>query len=495
MKKRLLSSIGALVTGASLACGQAPLGSFSISQPPLVRQQSVRIYVPSSTVKPDELRIETSAAPTPASEARPTERAAAPIAPGTTAVSTYAPASSATPLLPDLGVLAEPAGASIAAPCCVPVCDPCPPQRWTRTWASSEYLLWWVKQGPLGVPLVTMNPDSANTIAALNEPGTRVLLGAGGNNSMNYGNFSGIRTTLGGWLDPEGTFGLEGSGFLLEQRSVAFGANTSGPNDVLLGIPFFANQPFNGIPVGESTLNGGGSPTNVQFQTTSRLWGAEGNGLVNLLQTRQFLWAMLVGFRYLDLQEGLNLSTSFVDDVTGSGGVFTVTDRFATRNQFYGGQIGTRMGWNLGPLSLLATAKVALGSTHESLYVNGNTAVSNNAFGLPSGIYPGGLFAQPTNSGQFKNNEFSVVPEIQGQIGYNLTENVRAFVGYTFLYATNWLRPGNQIDRYVNPSQVPSGFLIAGTNGALVGPPAPLPQMNHSDFWVHGISWGLQLSF
>src|SRR5262249_2751514 len=113
----------------------------------------------------------------------------------------------------DLGVLAVPAGASIDAPCCDLVCDPCPPEPWTRAWASSEYLLWWVKQGPLTVPLVTMNPDSLTTIAALNEPGTSVLLGAGGNSSMNYGNFSGIRATVGGWLDTDGLLGLEGSGF------------------------------------------------------------------------------------------------------------------------------------------------------------------------------------------------------------------------------------------------------------------------------------------
>ncbi len=282
MKKRFLTSVGAWLTGAALACGQTP-GQPAALPIATVNSEAVRIEIPAIADRPREqqdLVIETRPVPEPEA----------------------LPIASPAPVRSEGKEPADPSLAELCGPCCgLEDClNPRPPR--TNLWASTDYLLWWVKHGPLGAPLVTMNPDAVNTTAAVNQPGTAVLLGAGGNSSMNYGNFSGIRATLGAWLDPQGIFGLEGSGFVLERRSVGFGTGTLGPTDGILGIPFVATEPFAGNPAGESTLNAGGTPTLIQFQTTSQLWGAEANGLANLLQTRQVQWAMLLGFRYLDLQ-------------------------------------------------------------------------------------------------------------------------------------------------------------------------------------------------
>src|SRR5262249_55239918 len=96
----------------------------------------------------------------------------------------------------------------------------CPAPCGPRFWASSEYLLWWVKNGPLPVPLVTTN--GPGTIGAVNEPGSQVLFGGGSPNGLDYGTFSGIRATVGGWIGDQGVVGIEGSGFLLERRAVLF---------------------------------------------------------------------------------------------------------------------------------------------------------------------------------------------------------------------------------------------------------------------------------
>lgn len=85
-----------------------------------------------------------------------------------------------------------------------------------------------------------------------------------------------------------------------------------------------------------------------------------------------------------------------------------------------------------------------------------------------------------------------MVPEATLNLGANVTRNLTAFVGYNFLYANHVLRPGNQIDRQVNPDQVP-GF--GGTTGVFAGPARPQPLLNDSDFWAQGINFGLLLRY
>src|SRR5215831_8740848 len=68
-----------------------------------------------------------------------------------------------------------------------------------RFWFGAEYLLWWSRNSPLPVPLVTTtaNPDLTPT-AAFNQLGTSVLLG---NQSIDTGTRHGARFTAGAWLD------------------------------------------------------------------------------------------------------------------------------------------------------------------------------------------------------------------------------------------------------------------------------------------------------
>src|SRR5262249_14160304 len=154
--------------------------------------------------------------------------------------------------------------------------------------------------------------------------------------------FTGGRVTVGGWIDRDLRFGVEGSGFLLERRSNFFTATSVGGAAPIVSIPFNATPPFNFNPPGGTSLNSGGAPTSVFARSSSHLWGAEINGLVNLYHAGAFRLAGLAGFRYLDLLESLSLTDQTFDPI--SGGSLAVTDAFGTRNQFYGGQIGIRGG-------------------------------------------------------------------------------------------------------------------------------------------------------
>src|SRR5262249_43201363 len=149
-------------------------------------------------------------------------------------------------------------------------------------------------------------------------------------------------------------------------------------------------------------------------------------------------------------------------------GAFLLQDRFSCRNQFYGGQLGARAAFRSGAFSLAATGKVALGATQEVLEVRGrrSQALTGGGTSILSSDVPGGFFALPTNSGRAHKSEFSVLPEVGVQVGYSLTEQVRLFAGYNFLYLSNVLRPGSQIDPTLNVGQL--------TSGAGAGPIAPL---------------------
>ena len=104
-------------------------------------------------------------------------------------------------------------------------------------WGSMEYLLWTIKDGPLPVPLVTTgNPADPVSAGALGRPGTVVLFGGSG---LDYRTFSGMRVTVGSWLDDEQTIGVEASGFLLERRSVNFAARSDANGSPPLYNPVF----------------------------------------------------------------------------------------------------------------------------------------------------------------------------------------------------------------------------------------------------------------
>lgn len=364
-----------------------------------------------------------------------------------------------------------------------------------RFWGSTEYLMWWVKNGPVPVPLVT----TGNT-GVIGDPGTRVLYGDG---NINYGMFSGMRVTAGAWIDPGQNFGLEGSGFGLFNNSNNFQAasNTAGVplvtvpvNSAVAVPPLF---PVGRTAIGSNILAPLGLPTLVGVSSSSQFWGWEADGVINLARAGFFHAEGLIGFRYLDLTEDLNLSLAtagglnpnlFPPPFAAFPGVASasLTDGFSTRNQFYGANFGIRGGVRYGRVSLDGTFKVAMGPVYEVEQVVGFKTAAASVGGFNAlATAPGGIFAQPTNGGRRTDTTFAVVPEVIVRLGVDVTSHWRVFVGYNFLYLSDVIRPGNQIDNTVNLTQL--------TNlGPLAGPARPTPAFNHNDFWAQGINFGAE---
>jgi hypothetical protein len=344
-------------------------------------------------------------------------------------------------------------------------------------YGSAEYLLWWTKDSPAPVPLVT------DDILA---PGTRVLLGG---DDIGLGARNGARFTLGYRLTPD--WAVEATGFFLstgtESRAVA-GSGLAGTQDLL--VPFFDPT----IP-GEnvSNLSLAGQYSGAATETLrSTLWGVELNAVKPLAPRGSLRLEVLGGFRYLKLGEEYSFGTSSPDLPGGPVTVFNTFDVFDATNDFYGVQLGARARYELGSFLIGAAAKVAMGVMHQDVEITGG--LTTNQFTVPTVVsFPGGYFAQPTNMGSQSRNRFAVVPEASLNVGYRLTSWLSVVAGYTFLYASNVVRPGEQIDRTVNPTQSPSfGGPIPTT---LVGEARPRFKFEGSDFWAHGLSLGIALQF
>jgi hypothetical protein len=344
-----------------------------------------------------------------------------------------------------------------------------------RFWARADYLAYWVKHAPLPLSVVTGDPMN---------PSQELL-----NSDRNLGMFSGFRLTLGIWLDPYNSVGVEVSSFALQRRTSTFSASSDAAGNPTLAFPFTNVTPgaFGDalLPIAVPGIFAG----NVTVASRLQLWGSEANADFLLLpRVEGFQVVGLVGFRYLDLEETLNIGTTSAALLTMPATVLTQLDQFNTRNQFYGGQLGTRFNWQGDRFGIDVTGKVALGAARQTINVEG--ASSQTGPGGPNGAFPGGFYAQPSNMGQSAVNRFAVIPSIELKLYMMLCPNLHAFVGYDFLYWNQVVRPGSQLDHNINLSQ----SSVLG-NGALLGPALPTTPFNRTDFWAQGVTVGFELRF
>jgi hypothetical protein len=352
------------------------------------------------------------------------------------------------------------------------VCRPCP------LYGGGEYLLWWIKD-PRLPPLVTTGPVASQGILGM--PGTVVLFGG---SHVDMEERSGGRFTLGSWLDPCQTWGLEGTFFFLGERASRFGATSD--QFLLLARPFFNVN--TGTQFAEIVTAPGRAAGGIGILLPSELWGAEANLRRNVCRGCNGRFDLLAGFRYLDLHEGVNIlemGTVLPGGGQFAGSTFRVADNFDTRNQFYGGQLGAETELRRGRWFVNCRGKVALGANHETVNIVGTQTLTAPAGGVDR--FRGGLLALPSNSGHFTRDHFAVVPEAGVNVGCQITGGLRAYVGYTFLYWNNVLRPGDQIDRVLDVNQIPN--FMPGPPAGQVRPVVPFRQ---TDFWAQGINFGLE---
>jgi hypothetical protein len=357
-----------------------------------------------------------------------------------------------------------------------------------RFWGRAEYLLWWVNGDKLP-PLVTTSPAGTprELAGVLGQSSTTVLFG---DERANGQARSGGRFTLGGWFDCEQTFGVEASYFILESRSVGFGASSGGSpilarpfTDALINQPFSEDVAFPGLSTGSiAAADRAGQLLGAGLLARARLMGGCSGRL-----------DFLAGYRFLYYKETLDVAESSISTGTDNvirdfpvGTSVASIDHFGTQNTFHGFDMGLSGEYRYGRWSLECLSKLAIGCTESSRDVAGATTVVLP--GLPPQTQAGGLLALSSNSGHFEHQQFGLVPEFGLRLGCDLTSRLRASAGYTLIWWNRIERPQNAVDLNINSNLLPP---IAPGGG----PALPAPLSGSSSLFIQGIDLGLEFRF
>ena len=348
--------------------------------------------------------------------------------------------------------------------------------RWS---VSAEALFAWFKSSPTPVPIIT---DSY-----VDAPGVNVFLGGG---SVDTHPNAGFKLT--GAYRIDSRLGVELSGFYIPTRRTSSSVSSTGePGSIDLLLPFF-DVTINQENVTEISFwpEYRGS---AQATLSNNLGGGELNATWAMPPSDGWRVDLLGGVRFLQLRESYTITTSSPYNPPNPVDIWNTTDAFDARNRFLGVQVGARAAYDQGPWVGSVSGKLALGSMQQRVSVNGYLETNDyNNYGATQ-TFSGGYFALPTNSGDHSRNTFAVVPEIGLNVGYRLTPQATVFVGYSFLYMSSVARPGEQIDRNINPTQTAS----YGNDPPVtpVGPAQPTFSFHTTDFWAQTLSIGLAYRF
>ncbi len=339
------------------------------------------------------------------------------------------------------------------------------------SWVRADALLWWTNGGNIP-PLLTSSPVDTlqDQAGVLGQPGTVVLLG---NQELNNDFRGGGRISFGTWLGDCNNFGIEFTYLALGQSVDGLILNSSEKS--------YSCPPFFNVDDGTEDAHLIAYPGSLQgaFSVTSTSSFQVAEFLVRraLVQTCGGRIDLLGGYRFQRLAEGLDITDTAT--MISSNESIQIFDEFHTRNDFNGGELGIAIERHNCRWSLETVAKLALGNSHSRIDITGSTTT-------PTSVFSGGLLALSSNMGPHEANQFSVIPELGFTLGYDLTCDLRATVGYTFMYWSDVPRPGDQIDLDVSPSLFP--------------PPTgnvdrPEFVQHNSNFWAQGINLGLDYRF
>ncbi len=318
------------------------------------------------------------------------------------------------------------------------------------------------------------------------EAGTSLLVGG---HALDAEPHAGGRFTTGSALNCDQTFGYEITYFFLGTRTFRdHVADGPGSRVRSFGLPY--TNAASGANEVLALAQPGVSNAALVASTSTRVQGWEVNTVANVLNEKWLKVNALAGWRYFQVHEGLRLEQTqwrFGD----LPGVARTADQFDAHNRFHGGQLGLHADARRGIVFCEMTAKVAFGRNYEVVKNEGATHLfaPNNASVRTFG--GSGIYVQPSNAGRTANGVFAVVPEGTIKLGFRVGDCGRVYAGYSFLYLSDAVRPGDQIDRTINPAQVP---LVSGA-APVYGTDRPGRIVNRSDFWAQGLIIGLEARY
>jgi hypothetical protein len=356
----------------------------------------------------------------------------------------------------------------------------------------------------------TANPNLAN-FGQLGNPQTTILVDKGPN-TFDYGYMPGL--LFGMMISPGILPPIEISGFTFSNTVTAFsGGSLTNPTQ-LLAIPVQDIQPAAIIPgsggvgtetaivlelpIGSAVGALGGT---VSITSHMDLWGIEAITLLPLGCSDVLKLDVVLGYRHLQLNELIQISTVtggqvgnvIFQNVQLPQGLFQVSsvDNFKTTNVFDGAQLGARGVLTAGRMSLYGEGKIGLGVSTSTLTINGSSTLTYLLDASQSTTVNGGILALGTNSGRNAITNFNVTAEGSAALSYQVSANLRAFAGYSFLWWGLVARPGQFISHQVDTRQIPAGVIGPGPFAGPTLPTTITPQ----SFFASGLFLGVEIGF
>lgn len=513
MRKGFLGSIAALAAGAGAAWGQAPM--------PVAPAGGTPAAIAPASIGPagDVIPVQG-----PAPVLMP------PIAVG--------PPGDPLGMGPTAGIGPPPSPMyPMPGPPGAPMYQPAPPGYGgaPRVYFRGEYLLFFAPSQPAGAfPLLTTGSPSQGGVPG--QPTTTQLITG---DNIDYGAVSGMRLGGGFYGDADRRFGFDFTSMYTQPTlyKKEFRADVDGS----AGIPILARPYVDTTTLGASSLVvvspelAGAVPGqtnrgigNARISTSTATWSADPSAMWNIFRSSpeskcQVTVDALVGYKFLQVHEDFQMNsntalrgftvvptfvpgpfgvpvqtgTIVVPTAVGVGGVTTATpatvtvaDRFVTTNNFNGGNFGLRTEIRYGMWSLHAVGKVAVGNMHQTLRIRGITSFEDHATGR-SGYAFGGLYANTSNIGTYTHDEFCIIPEVNLNIGINLTKSLSMYMGYNFVYVSRVIRPGNQLTPFIDSTTIP----FSSQYGNAGGVPGVMKALVQDDFWLQGVSFGFAFKY
>lgn len=370
--------------------------------------------------------------------------------------------------------------------------DLCKRQGW---WIRTEAILWWGANNSVP-PLATSSPIGTpfDQIGVIGLPSTTVL----SSDSLFDDMRAGGRVRFGKWAHCG--IGFDSSIWLLGNLTDEESWQSTG--DPGLAVPFTNVDPLNPGP--DSEVVAGFDPIlannilagTLTINSSSEIYGGDAGirkqiyCCSNDCSKYSYRVDCYAGYRYFRVREGLRISeslesTSLVGP-TVLGTTIDLYDDFRTQNEFHGANFGTVVMTQRGRWSTELVSRIALGNVDREVRIDGQTTV--NVPTVAPDVRPGGIFTQTSNIGVYQDDDFAVLPEIQLNVGYTVSNHTRLTAGYTFMYLGNIVRPGDVIDTNVNG-------LYLDNSLPFNGPERPRFAWNDSTMWLMGLSVGAEFTF
>ena len=369
-----------------------------------------------------------------------------------------------------------------------------------RTWINLSYVYARMKSYSVP-PLITTGDPNNTSPGALNPvdgPGTIVLYGQ--DPVATQGN-SGFRIEAGYWFDTADTFSVDLGFMYLVPTSQTFSVASDGTGSPVIARPIFSTLSNNeraflvAVPPAFANAPIVGS---ASVETTTDFWQAELNVRAHGYYGEHVHVDLLTGFRTMRLDDSLRIQDEATDVKggfltykkvpLGPGDSLVEIDHFGTSNQFYGYQLGGEFMYEHPWFSVGLMAKLGVGANQQEARIDGSASLVP-AVGPPT-TAPGGILTQVSNIGTHSRYVFGLVPEIGASVNFDVTCNIRMRAAYSFMAWNDVMRPGDIINRTVNPG-LPAGSPAFGTPG----PAQPSFAFKDELFTMHTFTFGLEVHF